>query len=366
MSGLQIPSSSAEVDATWLTEAFRLAGLPEVAAVAAEPLEGVHGGLMGDLRRLTLTWDGEDPGLPQSVILKMPTQVEGNRAFAVAFGQYAAECGFYTEVAPHTEIRVPRCWYGTADATGDNFVLLLEDVGHLETVDPVGGLSLERAEAAIDELASLHAKWWGDASLDTKSWLPHSDPDALRGYGAMAAASLPAFVDATDDLLTAQDHDLCHRFVAEYDTLVPDEDDATHPLRGPETLIHRDFHLGNMLFDGDQPVVYDWGNIAKGAGFYDVAYFLAGALTEESSLRHSPDLLARYRNALADGGVEMEDDAFEAWHKVGALFCLLVPMMAGGDALVSNDQTDRVLRETISRLFAYFRQHDVVSVFDIG
>ena len=186
----------------------------------------------------------------------------------------------------------------------------------------------------------------------------------VKSASGSTSRSLPAFIDATGDLLTVTDHDLCRRFVAEYDALVPDPDGAPHPLQGPETLIHRDFHLGNMFFDGRQPVVYDWGNIARGAAFYDVAYFLAGSLTEEAARQHSADLLARYRDGLADAGVEMLDLEFDTWHRVGALFCLLVPLMAGGDALVSNEQTDHVLAETISRLFAYFRQHDVESVFD--
>lgn len=61
----------------------------------------------------------------------------------------------------------------------------------------------------------------------------------------------------------------------------------------------------------------------------------------------------------------MTDDEFDAWHKASALFCLLVPLMAGGDALASNEQTDQVLRATMGRLFAYFRQHDVGSVFGL-
>jgi aminoglycoside/choline kinase family phosphotransferase len=368
MTELSIPSSSAEVDAAWVTAAMRSGGGSEsaaVTAIAAHPLEGVHGGLMGDLSRLDLTWDRDDAALPRSVVLKVPTQLEDNRAFAMAFGQYAAEHGFYTHVAPHTDIRMPHCWYGAADETGENFVLLLEDVGHLETVDPVAGLSVARAEAAIDGLAHLHAKWWEDESLDAAEWLPQSDPDTMRAYGAMLPGSLPAFIDATADLLSEQDHDLCRRFLAEYDSLIPSVDGTPHPLDGPFTLLHRDFHLGNMFFDGDRPVVYDWGNVAMGMGFYDLTYFLAGALTEETRRAHDTDLLDRYRSGLSNGGVEMTDVQFTNWHNVSALFCLIVPLMAGGDALASNEQTDHVLRATMSRLFAYFRDHEVESVFDL-
>jgi aminoglycoside phosphotransferase (APT) family kinase protein len=186
----------------------------------------------------------------------------------------------------------------------------------------------------------------------------------MRAYGAMLPGSLPAFLEATSDVLGDRDRDLCRRFVTEYDSLLP-ADDAPNPLDGPFTLVHRDFHLGNMFFDGDGPVVYDWGNVAMGMGFYDVAYFLAGGLTEETRRAHDTALLARYRDGLADGGVDMSDTDFDNWHKVNALFCLIVPLMAGGDALASNEQTDQVLQATMRRLFSYLRDHEVESVFDL-
>ena len=40
------------------------------------------------------------------------------------------------------------------------FILLLEDLGHLENGDHLAGLEFERAEAVIDELARLHAWAW--------------------------------------------------------------------------------------------------------------------------------------------------------------------------------------------------------------
>jgi len=47
------------------------------------------------------------------------------------------------------------------------------------------------------------------------------------------------------------------------------------------------------------------------------------------------------------------------------LFCLLVPLIAGGDALASNEHTERVRQATRQRLLSYPRDHDVESVFDL-
>jgi len=368
MTEISIPKTAADVDAAWVDAAMHSTGAftsARVIHVAGADLEGVHGGLMGDLTRIEITWDSDDPALPRSAVLKLPTQLEDNRAFAVAFGQYAAEHGFYSEVAPQTRVRVPRCWYAGNDGTPEGIALLLEDVGHLETVDPIDGLSLARAEAAIDELARLHSKWWGNEFLAEVDWLPTTNAESLNGYGAMCEASLPAFLEATTGLLSPDDHNLCRRFVENFKSLYPANDGDPHPLQGTPTLLHRDFHLGNMFWDGDQPVIYDWGNVAEAYGFYDVVYFLAGALTEETAAAHSRELLTRYRQGLVAGGVEMTDEEFVNWHHVNALFCLIVPLLAMGDALASNDQTDAVMRATVGRLFAYFRQHDVAAVFDV-
>jgi hypothetical protein len=368
MTDLRIPPTATDVDADWISAAIHEGGAAAgatVTAFEAIPLVGVHGGLMGDITQLRLTWDQDDPTLPASVVLKVPTHMEDNRAFATMFGQYAAEHGFYTEVAPQTQVRVPRCWWAGTDGTGEGVALLLEDIGHLETVDPIVGLSLPRAELAVDQLAQLHSKWWGNPFLAQVDWLPASDVAAMQGYGAMCKASLPAFLEATTDVLSEADHDLCRRFIEHYDRLLPEYEGAEHPLDGTRTLLHRDFHLGNMFFDGDDPVVYDWGNVAAALGPYDFAYFMVNALTEEMCGEHGHALLARYRTGLAAGGVEIDDDEFDRLHKANALFCLIVPLLATGDGLASNENTDRILLATMSRLFAYLRMHNAAAVFDL-
>ncbi|MFT5203892.1 MAG: hypothetical protein ACI9C1_003295 [Candidatus Aldehydirespiratoraceae bacterium] len=66
----------------------------------------------------------------------------------------------------------------------------------------------------------------------------------------------------TTALLSEVDHDLCRKFVEHHDRLIPESEGATHPLDSTRTPLHRNFHLANMFFDGDQPVVYDGGNVA--------------------------------------------------------------------------------------------------------
>jgi thiamine kinase-like enzyme len=360
-----IPERADNIDAVWLTEAMRSTivladtdAAPVVASFEIEPLEGVLGGVMGDLSRLHLSWNLSDAALPASVVLKVPTLNETNRSLGSMFGQYAAEDGFYADIAPATGIRVPRCWHRAADPDTDRYSLLLEDVGHFEAVDPIDGVSVDRAGAALDELAEFHATWWDSDELESFDWLPQSDPETMRSYHPILEASWPGFRDATRHLLTDADRDLAQRFVDEYVNLIANIDDL------PLTLIHRDFHLGNMLFDGVQPVVYDWGNVATGGGLYDVAYFLAGSLSLDDLRNHSDTLLDRYRKRLAERGIERTDADFLYENRVNALFCLIVPIMAGGGGFEANERSSAVLQVTIQRLFAYLASHNAELAFD--
>ncbi|MEL7207559.1 MAG: hypothetical protein AAGK32_04905, partial [Actinomycetota bacterium] len=74
---------------------------------------------------------------------------------------------------------------------------------------------------------------------------------------------------------------------------------------------------------------------------------------------------ARYRSALAERGVDVDDATFTRWHDVGALFCLVVPIMAGGSILDTRDEKgERLISEGLRRLFAYLHDHDAVRFLD--
>ena len=67
--------------------------------------EGV--GLMGDIYRAELDY-AEGPGAgPASVVVKLPSSHEENRAQGVALGMFAAEVTFYNELAPRIAVGMP-------------------------------------------------------------------------------------------------------------------------------------------------------------------------------------------------------------------------------------------------------------------
>jgi len=353
-----IPDTASSIDATWMDEALRAGGLTTSARVVEARPEAVTDavGLMGEITRFRLTWDDDDTaGAPASVIAKLPSALAENRELALAMGYYEFEHRFYRELAADCSLRTPHVWYSAGDAATGRYALLLEDLGHLERVDQLDGADAAHAAAVVDALADLHAPWWASPRLGEHPWLPDGLGDEVRVYGDLCRGSWPAFAEATADVITDEDRALAERFLERYDLMIDRNLDAPH------TLVHRDFRIDNMHFDQGRPVVFDWGSIGHGGGLYDYAYFVAGSTTVATRRAHGDELLARYRARLAAAGIEADDATFRAWHDVGALFCLVVPILAGGSVLDTRDEKgERLIAEGLRRLFAYLHDHDSI------
>jgi aminoglycoside/choline kinase family phosphotransferase len=270
-------------------------------------------------------------------------------------GYYECEHRFYSEVAAGCGLRTPRVWFSAADADTGRYALLIEDLGALERIDQFDGADPTHAAAVVDALASMHSTWWASPRLADHPWLPDGLGDEVRVYGTLCNGSWPAFAEATESIITDEDRALVEHFLGRYDAMVDRNLDAPH------TLIHRDFRIDNMHFDAGAPIVFDWGSVGHGGGLYDYAYFVAGSMTVEDRRAHGDELLARYRAHLASAGVEVDDATFRDWHDVGALFCLVVPILAGGSVLDTRDEKgDRLVAEMLRRLFSYLHDHDSV------
>ena len=359
--GPAIPETAADIDESWLDQALRSGGrIPAGRIVGARPepvAEAV--GLMGEITRFWLEWDTPGPEHPTSVIAKLPSALPENRELAYAMGYYEFEHRFYSEVSAGCAMRTPLTWYSGADVARGRFALLIEDLADHERIDQMDGAPPDRAAAVVDSLAALHAQWWASPRLADHDWLPDGLGDEVRVYGDLCRGSWPAFAEATEDVITEEDRALAERFLERYDTMIDRSLDAPH------TLVHRDFRVDNMHFDDGEPVVFDWGSVAHGGGLYDYAYFVAGSMTVADRRAHGPELLDRYRSGLAAAGIEVDDATFGEWHDVGALFCLVVPILAGGSVLDTRDEKgDRLIAEGLRRLFSYLHDHDSVRFLD--
>jgi len=333
--GLAIPVAIGDIDALWLTRALGSV-LPDgvqVSSFSVEPI-GVGVGLLGLLYRLAVEYRGDrDQVGPPTVVVKLPVLIDATRQVSRAYRFYEKEVAFYRALAADTPLRTPQVYFGAHDLNTDNFVLVLEDVGHLRAADQLAGCDRDDAIAAVVALAWHHARFWNDPRLsdDRLAWLPYgSDAPIPEGVIQGCASMWKPFVDFIGDDLSAE-----VKAVGEW---LPDaaRDLLSVPDGHPITVVHGDYRLDNLFFDDTRTVTaVDWQVTVKGVGGYDFAYFLSQSLSVADRRRYGDDLVHTYLAALAAAGITYPEDQFWLHVRRTLLFCLFYPIQC-----MSLDLTD--------------------------
>ncbi|HEV3451841.1 MAG TPA: phosphotransferase [Acidimicrobiia bacterium] len=284
-----------ELTAPWLAGAL---GAP---VTDVEVLDA-HSGTTGRVR-LAVTYEGGATNGPASVFVKLAPFDERQRRFVDAVGLGVAEATFYRDVAASTPVRVPRVWHAAVD--GGRYVMVLEDLeaSGCRFPRPDDADVGELAGRIVDELAALHARFWGSEALRTGplAFVRQGARLAFGGGGPFIAravdrfaAEMPPVFTRLGELYVARAPEIASLFEVE-----------------PRTLAHGDPHLGNLFVDGHRPGFFDWGMVMARAGMWDVAYVLCGSVPTEVRRAHEQAWIRRYRDGLAAGGVAL--DAATAW-----------------------------------------------------
>ena len=303
-----MPKTSEEITPDWLNEVLddSVTGGAQVSSIKKEII-GQGAGFLGELTRLTLTYDREAPSAPASIIAKLPTQDEAVRNLAQLINVYEREVRFFEQIADETPMRTPNCYFSHADAAKGEYVLLLEDLAPGRVGDQIATCSIEEAKTALRALAGLHAAWWDSPRLKEFAWMPGVDDQLLIGLiSMMYQQSWPTFVERYGDQVPAEILPIGEKFGQTFAEL------AKEIERGPLTLTHSDYRLDNMFFDladGSPIAIIDWQLAQRGPALGDVTYFLAGNLTTEARREHETELLHVYHEALVERGVKDYDYA---------------------------------------------------------
>ena len=136
---------------------------------------GVGVGIVGQLARLGLRYDGQAAGAPGTVILKIPSEYPENRQVADHFNFYEREGRFYQQIGDKLGLRTPGCYWNHIDVERQQFGLLLEDLGTRTMISQVAGVGADRAAEALSTIGALHGTWWSSPALDGLDWLPRMD-----------------------------------------------------------------------------------------------------------------------------------------------------------------------------------------------
>lgn len=295
MSGHQrapVPVDFDDVTPAWVADALGI----EVAGVTVEPF-GAGTAFLGRLARVVVDHTTDLPG---RFVLKLPTDDPGGRRVGRMLNTWQRESMFYDLLAPHVGDAVPAAFYNGADPERDRWALLLADFHPWTSGDQVAGATPAEARTAVEQLARIHAPWWGTPRTDLTGWLPGIDQPAVTGLQDAIVAAVPRFEDRYGDLLPPEPTARLRRFAPTVRAFL--DELATTPL----TVTHADYRVENLLFspDGDRVAVIDWQTAMVSAGATDLSFFLATNLDVDHRRADEDELVALYIETLHAEGVD--------------------------------------------------------------
>jgi len=316
---LSLPIDVEDLSPAWLTSVLQRHA-PDVEVTSAEVVDA-HSGTTGRVR-LRLGYAGDRHSLPDTVFCKLAPFDPRQREFLRHVGIGAMEARFYTALSARLKgVRVPYAWHAETNEDGD-FIMVLEDLeaSHCTFPRPSDADVGERAMSTVEELAHLHACFWGSplftGDLD---WVPEragfgggsgNDPQAVMAAGRFIRMGLETFGSdmspdfrAVGTLYTERTADILDLW---------DE--------GERTLIHGDPHSGNLFTDQGRTGFFDWAMFSHSPGMRDVAYFCCNSIPTDVRRLIQPDLLDRYRRTLAGHGIDLPVALAEQQLRLFAVF----------------------------------------------
>ncbi|MCA9750569.1 MAG: aminoglycoside phosphotransferase family protein, partial [Gemmatimonadetes bacterium] len=192
-------------------------------------------GLASEVYRVTCTpaatSDPSAPSTPCTFVIKLWSTegVAGTR-----------EVAFYREFGGDPGLRIPRAFHGALDLDRARGVLVLEDIRDATQGDCLDTLDVDRQAAIARMMARFHARWWSDPRLREHSWLP-----SMRAYDRAPdwySLRRRQFLERCGEDLRPE--------IRPWLESAPALISRSHELLAdvPDTLLHGDFHLDNVLF----------------------------------------------------------------------------------------------------------------------
>lgn len=267
-----------------------------------------------------------EPGLPETVFVKLPPVHERQRALVDKTGMGVAEARFYRDLAGELPIRVPGVWF--ADTDGAGYVMVLEDLAASGCTFPRPDDPdvADRARDIVAQLARLHGTYW-----ESPRFGPAGDLAWLVERGTRGGGGGRSFVEHAVRELGDEMDATFHRLAALY----LDHGAAIVEMwrTGPRTVVHGDDHMGNLFVDtaaGGRTGFLDWAVVCAGPGIRDVSYVLCNSVPVEVRETIERPLIDDWCARLAAGGVE--HDPAVAWdeHRVHALYSWVAAVTTAG------------------------------------
>jgi hypothetical protein len=310
----EFPTHPGEVEPEWLSERLRAAGELDSERIIAIRWEAIGTGQVGDSARFHLSYD-RTTNAPDTVAGKFPAADSTSRSTAAAFGLYSKEVGFYRELAPRLDVRVPRVLAAEIAPDEVDFVLIFEDLSPARGGNQLSSCTLADAQAAMRQAAGLHAPSWENQAIIGTPWL-RSREGQVDQIKALYPGAQALFRERYGGTLEPEYMAICEQL----------NEAADHWFGrdgSPKCLLHGDFRLDNMLFDihgGKEPIaVLDWQTVAVGNALTDIGYFMGTGIGNDLRECHEDELLDLYCAEMSVRGVPLDREGIWDNYVLGAL-----------------------------------------------
>ena len=298
-------SSGDEISAAWLQKAIGAGGVGDWSMIDGVDVVKLSDATnaIGSLFRCRATGANERQGEsadPHSVVAKLPTSNALPFRFAKWLSMYRREYVFYRYVAPEAHLRVPALFYGDFDERSHQFVLLLEDLGEMETIPQLAGVDPRRALVAVREIARFQGRFWEGADAPA---LAHCGEFLSTRERRIMQTVYMLTVPVTLDRFGGQFSTAMRRLAVDFGSRIDAQFAAV--AKGPRTVVHGDYRSENMMFggeNGEDLAVIDWQGCGLGCGMFDVSYFLGTSVSVDDRRRIEREAVEAYHDAVCRAG----------------------------------------------------------------
>lgn len=339
---VRVPDGLDDITPEWLTTALAVKQ-PGTSVGSIDVRQVIHGSLTKV--QLVVEFATNPHEIPSSLYLKAAFEDHGIPT------SVRSEAVFYAVGQSEVDVATPEPYGAVYD--DEHGVVIMEDVvasGGTVT-DPIEPWSVALVADGLAQLASLHARWWGDGRVPG---IPDFEGSNALGAILMAEGYWESCVDGPTGIhvpAAFRDRGSSRPMVEELWRL-----DGERPL----AFCHGDAHLGNTFVTADGGAGFlDWGGVKAGHWAREVCYFLAGALSPADRRAHEIDLLQGYLGQLSADGVAEPPAWDEAWltyrrHFLHGLLWFLCPTQM---------QPVEIINANVERFAVAATDHDVATLF---
>lgn len=323
-----------------------------VTSVSVKPLgEGV--GLMSSIARATLQLSG---GGEKTIIVKVIAQTD-NVDISKSLNFYANEINYYRHLASINPIVSPRCLFADIDVETQDFLLILEDLGDAAAGDQLQDCTDELTALAFRQSGQMHGTFWG--KTENYPWLKYqNNPEVTEFrqkviYQPGVEPTITNFADCFSGNLP----DVVTKIGEQFDVLFD------RAMSGPQTVIHGDYRIDNMLLpvkDGKVSIIgVDWQNTTGGNGPHDIAYFCSQSCSKDLQLDVEMKHLRSYHDTLLEYGVK--DYSFDQCledYRINLMITMITPIAICGTLDSGNERGKELGRVILGRSLAALERMD--------